>query len=228
MKSQTKFTLVLVTAYSLFMLWWFLREDAVKPSAKSPAAVTTKPKAKTPAPTASSSSNTRTTSPGKFTFAPAGRVVDNVSTQDIQPAEIGAFQPYLYPGNPPLYEGEPVTAYVRVPSSKTSQALTVNQMGEYPQLDTQPGETVQIRLAFTKTAPDTPVALTSQDGGLIEGGQLSTAGMLDGSRQLAFAYTVSPNRGIHRVTLTTPAGETKTLQFWAGTPMPMKPVTQAK
>lgn len=38
MKPQTKLTLALITAYSLFMLWWFLREEAPKPGAK-PAAV---------------------------------------------------------------------------------------------------------------------------------------------------------------------------------------------
>ena len=72
------------------------------------------------------------------------------------------------------------------------------------------------------------MALTSQDGGLIEGGQRSTTGMLDATRQLAFAYTVSNNPGIHSVTLTTPAGETKTLEFWAGPPMALRQMTEAK
>jgi RHS repeat-associated protein len=40
MKPQTKFTLVLIASYSLFMLWWFLREEAPKPGAK-PATVST-------------------------------------------------------------------------------------------------------------------------------------------------------------------------------------------
>ena len=121
-----------------------------------------------------------------------------------------------------------MTAYVRVPSMKKNEALTVNQGGEFPRMMTQPGETVQVRLAFTKTEPDTPVAITSQDGGLIEGGQRSTAGVLDATRQLACAYTLSNTPGIHRVTLTTPAGETKALQFWVGPPLAMKKMTQTK
>jgi hypothetical protein len=155
-------------------------------------------------------------------------VVAKPSTQHIQPGEIGAFKPYLYPGGKPYYPGEVVTAYVRVPSMKKNEALTVNQGGEFPRMMTQPGETVQVRLAFTKTEPDTPVAITSQDGGLIEGGQRSTAGVLDATRQLAFAYTLSNTPGIHRVTLTTPAGETKALQFWVGPPLAMKKMTQTK
>lgn len=226
MKPQTKFAIVLVTAYSLFMLWWFFREDAVKPSSKPPVAASTK--AKKTATSPSSASKSTATSPGNFNFAPAGRVVAKASVQHIQSAEIGAFKPYLYPGGKPYYPGEVVTAYVRVPSTKKQEALTVNQGGEFPRMMTQPGETVQVRLAFTDTAPETPVALTSQDGGLIEGGQRSTAGVLDATRQLAFAYTVSNNPGIHRVTVTTPAGETKALQFWAGPPLAMKKLTEAK
>jgi hypothetical protein len=115
-----------------------------------------------------------------------------------------------------------VTAYVRVPSTKKQEALTVNQVGEFPRVMTQPGETVQVRLAFTRTEPGTPVALTSEDGGLIEGGQRSTAGKLDAARQLAFAYTVSQNPGIHRVSIRTPSGESKVLEFWVGKPLALK------
>jgi len=219
MKPQTQLAIVLVVAYSLFMLWWFLRDEAPKPGAK-PTVASTTAKAKKPEPAASASLPGSRLAKGEF--HPAGRVVAQPSAQHIQPTELPTFQPYRYPGNPPFYPGEPVTAYVRVPSTKKHSALTVNQGGEFPRMMTQPGETVQVRLAFSQTEPDTPVALTSQDGGLIEGGQRSTAGMLDAQRQLAFAYTVSRNPGIHRVTVTTPAGETKTLEFWAGDPIPFK------
>ncbi len=79
----------------------------------------------------------------------------------------------LYTEGQPFYEGEPVTAYVRVGSTGRQAALAVNQGGEYPQLLTEPGEEVQIRLAFSRTEPGSPIALTAQDGGLVvlpEGG----------------------------------------------------------
>jgi hypothetical protein len=219
MKPQTKFAIVIVTAYSVFMLWWFLREEAPKPGVK-PAAVSTTAKLKKQAPVAAAT--LPRTSLAKSEFHPAGRVVAQASAQHIQPGEVGSFSPYRWPGSPPAYPGEPVTAYVRVSSTKKQEALTVNQVGEFPRMMTQPGETVQVRLAFSQTEPDTPVALTSEDGGLIEGAERSTAGKLDAARQLAFAYTVSQNPGIHRVSIRTPSGESKILEFWAGPPIPFK------
>ncbi len=168
--------------------------------------------------------------------------------EPVQSAELPRFKPVLYTEGQPFYEGEPVTAYVRVGSTGRQVALTVNQGGEYPQLLTEPGEEVQIRLAFTRTPPGSPIALTVQDGGLLnvsEGGiavpptssaapqgkesegmqsrppdpARSTAGILDAQRQIGFAFRVSGNPGIHRVTVGSPSGETKVLEFWAG-PLP--------
>jgi|GEM_PF-1876583 len=214
MKRQSLPIIALVVAYSLFMLWWFLREEAPSLRTKSTAAT------KKNAPAASASPPLGSSSKGGFPAT--GRAVAQASGQHIKPGEIAAFQPYRYPGTPPYYPGEPVTAYVRVPSTGKNEALTVNQGGEFPRMMTQPGETVQVRLSFTDTAPETPVALTAQDGGYIEGGLTSTAGKLDATKQLAFGFTVSKNPGIHRVTLKTPAGETKTLEFWAGPPISFK------
>lgn len=223
MKPETKLTLALVAAYSLFMLWWFLREDAPKLGSAKPVAVSSTQKSKKVDPVASvgrsDGANSRLPRQGVATL-PAGRVVAQASTQHIQAGEVGSFQPYRWLGQVPHYAGEAVTAYVRVPSTKKQEALTVNQVGEFPRMMTQPGETVQVRLAFSETEPDTPVALTSEDGGLIEGGQRSTAGKLDAARQIAFAYTVSPNPGIHRISIRTPSGEAKILEFWAGPPLP--------
>ncbi len=136
----------------------------------------------------------------------------------IDPASVGEFAPLVFPGGPPDYEGEPVTAYVGVPSSGRKVALTVNQLGEFPRIDTAPSEKVEIRLVFATTAPGTPIAVAAQDGGKLHTGKLSAAQPLNAERQLAFAYTVSPNPGMHRVSVTTPAGELKTLEFWAGPP----------
>ncbi len=218
-------TFYLIAAYSLFMLWWFLREDAPKLGTPQAVGASTTPKAKKAEPVAfvskADGANSRLPLRGEAAL-PSGRVVAQASAQHIQPAEVGGFTPYRWPGSPPAYPGEPVMAYVRVPSTKSAQALTVNQVGEFPRMMTQPGETVQVRLAFSQTEPDTPVALTSEDGGLIEGAQRSTAGKLDAARQLAFAYTVSQNPGIHRVSIRTPSGDAKILEFWAGAPIPFK------
>jgi hypothetical protein len=153
---------------------------------------------------------------------PATPIKPQPSTPHINPQDLPAFKLYTYPNGQPFYEGEPVTAYVRVPSTGKEVAMTVNQGGEYPRLTSKQGEQVQVRLAFSKTEPGATVAFVAQDGGKIEGDKRSLAGVLDAKRQVAFGFTVSPNPGLHRVTIESPSGETKTLEFWAGPPMPMK------
>ncbi|MBV6501493.1 MAG: hypothetical protein CJBNEKGG_04006 [Prosthecobacter sp.] len=225
MKPQTKLTLVLISAYSFFMLWWFLREDVPKLGISKAAGVSIQPKAKKAEPVASvgrsDGTNSRLPLQGEATL-PSGRVVVQASAQHIKLGEEGGFAPYRWPGSPPAYPGEAVTAFVRVSSTKMQQALTVNQAGEFPRMMTQPGETVQVRLAFTQSKPGSPVALSSEDGGLIESTWRTTAGKLDAARQLAFAYTVSKNPGIHRISIRTPSGESKILEFWAGQPLALK------
>lgn len=139
------------------------------------------------------------------------------------------YRPVTYPQGVPNYDGERVTAYVSLPSGGATAtgapaeapqklALTVNQMGEYPRVNIQAGEAVHIHLAFTDTKEGTPVAMSAQDGGTVEGKKLSAAGMVDVQRQLAFAFQSGQNPGIYRVNLRTPNGEVKTLNFWVGPP----------
>jgi hypothetical protein len=158
-----------------------------------------------------------------------------IKADPVRADELASFEPVRYSEGQPHYAGEPVTAYVRVGSSGRQAALTVSQGGEYPQLLTEPGEEVQIRLAFTQTPPDSPIALTAQDGGRLlvklpdavspADPTLSTVGVLDAQRQLGFAFRVSNNPGIHRVTIGSPTGETKVLEFWAGPPPQLKQLT---
>jgi hypothetical protein len=136
----------------------------------------------------------------------------------IAPEALASFTPQTYPGGTPAYDGEPVTAYVAVPSSRKRLALTVNQMGEFPRIPAEPGEQVEVRLAFTATAPGTPVAIAARDGGKLHTGKFSTALNLDDRREAAFGFTVSENVGMHQISVTTPTGEMKTLEFWAGQP----------
>lgn len=215
-------TFALILAYTAFMFWWFLRDDAPtsRQSGSRSASVAANSKPSSGKPVGNSSKSTPA-SERKVTAATVRPVIRG-SSNSIQASELSAFKPYLYPGGTPYYDGEPVTAYVRVPSSRRQQALTVNQAGEFPRMQTEPGETVQIRLAFTETVPDTPIALTVHDGGAIEGRHQATALRLDAARQLGFSFTVSTNPGLHRVTVLTPKGETKTLEFWAGPPIPWK------
>jgi hypothetical protein len=125
MKLQTKFTLARIAAYSFFMLCWFLREEAPKLVTSQSAAVSTPPKAKkvelVGSVGSSAGANSRWPLRGADTLH-LGRVVAQVSAQHIQPGEVGGFAPYRWPGSPPAYPGEPVTAYVRVPSTKSAQA----------------------------------------------------------------------------------------------------------
>jgi hypothetical protein len=210
--------LVLIASYLGFLAWWFLRNDSSQSSRNSQRVARTvvvAPKSpqvlsKSPSHSEAKRSLVKQKSPVLREHAP--------SSTHIRADELPSFKPYPYPGGQPYYPGEKTTAYVRVPSTGKQEAMTVNQGGEYPRLLTKPGETVQIRLAFTETPPETPIALTAQDGGLIEGKQKSTVGWVDSAGQLAFAYSVSNNAGMHRVTVGTPSGETKTLEFWVEAP----------
>ena len=136
----------------------------------------------------------------------------------IAPETLAEFTPQQYPGGPPGYDGEAVTAYVAVPSTSRKVAVTLNQLGEFPRQDTAPSENVEVRLVLPRTAPGERVAIVAQDGGRMHTGQLSTALVVDAERQVAFGFKVSPNVGLHRIAVTTPAGEVQTLEFWAGPP----------
>ena len=161
------------------------------------------------APPAVSSSSPTTIQP-----APAQPV--KLTATPIAHEELDVFKPFVWPSGKPHYEGEPVTAYVRVGSSGEQSALTVSQGGEYPRVQIQPREKVQVRLKFGKLAPHTPVAFTAQDGGAFSDGKKGAMFLVDEMRELSFAFSASANEGTHRVTFATPQGETKVLDFWVG------------
>src|SRR5690606_11118987 len=85
----------------------------------------------------------------------------------VLPGELRSFETVPYPLGRPAYGGEPVTAYLRVASLERDLALSVNQGGEFPRVPVLPGETVQVRLAFTRSPPGTPVGLSAEDGGVV-------------------------------------------------------------
>jgi hypothetical protein len=53
-----------------------------------------------------------------------------LSVAAVKPSELSEFKPVLYSEGQPFYEWEAVTAFVRVGSTGTEAALTVNQGGE--------------------------------------------------------------------------------------------------
>lgn len=245
MKSRHFIIPTLALAYAAFLVWWLNRGEEERTADSRPGAETAA--TSVPALLADRKGSGKIGgASGKDSKVTARRDSTNDGTtrapaKPVQAGELTAFEPVRYTEGQPLYEGEPVMAYVRVGSTGKQAALTVNQGGEYPQLLTEPGEEVQVRLQFTRTEPDSPIALTAQDGGLVvlaEGGlspstkgnkgeqdalpARSTAGVLDGQRQIGFAFRVSGNPGIHRVSVGTPSGETKVLEFWAGPPPKMK------
>lgn len=134
----------------------------------------------------------------------------------IMQASPADFQRVSFPDGVPAYEGEMVTVYVEVPSSGKKVALAPNQSGEYPKVVTQPGEAVEVRLAFTRSQPGEPVAVSVQDGGVLHVGKMAEKFELNENREVGMGFVVSTNPGIHRVTFTTAGGEAKTLNFWAG------------
>ena len=139
-----------------------------------------------------------------------------VSAGRIDPAKLREFATVEYSEGKPHFEGERVTAYVAVPSSGEKLAMEVNQMGEYPRLHVNPEETAEVRLQFSSVETGSRVAVAAQDGGKLDGQDRSTVLEVDDHRQVAFAFTASENEGIHRVVVTTSAGETKLLDFWVG------------
>jgi hypothetical protein len=134
----------------------------------------------------------------------------------IMQASASEFQRQAFPDGVPAYEGEMVTAYVEVPSSGKKIALTPNQSGEYPKVVTQPGEAVEVRLAFTRSQPGEAVAVSAQDGGVLHVGKMAGKLEVNTNREVGLGFVVSTNPGIHRITFTTSGGEAKTLNFWAG------------
>ncbi len=147
-----------------------------------------------------------------------GKGVTTAYTERITPASLKDFTEVAFPEGRPMYEGEPVLAYVSVPSNGQKIAVGVSQAGEYPRIYTEPKEKTEVRLRFSNSPPGTKVAVAVQDGGMLHTGKSSALMTLDELGQLAFGFTVSPNNGIHRVSVTTSAGEVKTLNFWAGAP----------
>ena len=168
-------------AYAIFLIWWLNRPEGQPPltingSQNSASFAETKPAALL-LPTASGRAVSGAAS-GKSAQATDGRssqagARESLFTNPVRPNEMPSFKPILYTEGQPHYDGEPVTAYVRVGSTRQQAALTVNQGGEYPQLLTAPGEEVQVRLAFTRTEPDSPIALTAQDGGTLQEGTVN-------------------------------------------------------
>lgn len=139
----------------------------------------------------------------------------------IRAEDLDEYQPVRYPEDRIAYEGEPVTAHVLVPSSNRRLALTPNQNGEYPRVLTEPGEPVEVLLTFSQSPPGSVLAVSAQDGGLLHTGAAAAALKLDDNRQVALGFLVSGNPGIHRISLTTANGDTRTLQFWAGPELPL-------
>ncbi|WP_294225062.1 hypothetical protein [Prosthecobacter sp.] len=154
--------------------------------------------------------------------APARRLLPVTSGQ----TDAQGFDVVVWPEGRPHYEGEPVVARVTTGSDNRKLHLEVNQMGEFPRVQVTPGENMNVRLQFQTSKPGMPVALTAQDGGTLGEAKMSQRVMLDDQRSVTFDFAASANVGTHRVTVVTPAGEVKTLDFWVGEPNTMRTTAQ--
>lgn len=151
-----------------------------------------------------------------FKVRKTGAFITRILAEDLND-----YQPVSYPEDRLAYEGEPVMAHVLLPSSNRRLALTPNQNGEYPRVLTEPGEAVEVLLTFSQSSPGSFLAVSAQDGGFVHTGAAAAALKLDENRQVTLGFLVSGNPGIHRISLTTANGDTRTLQFWAGPELPL-------
>ncbi len=136
------------------------------------------------------------------------------------------FERVEWPGGKPHYEGEPVVAQVTTGDGKRKLHLEVNQLGEYPRVQVGPEERVNVHLQFQSSKPGMPLALAAQDGGALAGAKMSQRVDLNAQGAAEFAFTASANVGAHRVSIVTPKGEVKNLDFWVGELNTMRPTAQ--
>uniref|UniRef100_UPI00056DA62C hypothetical protein n=1 Tax=Verrucomicrobium sp. BvORR106 TaxID=1403819 RepID=UPI00056DA62C len=114
-------------------------------------------------------------------------------------------------------EGEVVEAFVSVAALNRRVRMMPNQLGEYPRIWMGDAARAEVTLVFQDAAPGTPVALAAQDGGKFTGqDQAALLTAVDAQQRVSFAFDVSSNPGVHRVTTRTPGGDVKLLEFWAG------------
>jgi hypothetical protein len=110
-----------------------------------------------------------------------------------------------------------VEAYVSVAALNRRMRMMPNQIGEYPRIWMGDAARAEVTLVFQDAAPGTPVVLAAQDGGKFTGhDKASVLTAVDQQQRVSFAFDVSSNPGVHRVTTRTPSGDVKMLEFWAG------------
>jgi len=136
-------------------------------------------------------------------------------------AKLGDFRVMEYPQGKPAAPGEPAVAFVSVPSSGDNVAVEPNQIGEFPPVYADPGETVQVGVVFPATRPGTKVRIVAEDGGALEGadGQPAQVVELDAARSFSLPFQLGSVAGSYRLTIATTEGEPKRLHLHAGPAM---------
>lgn len=107
-------------------------------------------------------------------------------------------------------------AYIHVPSAGIRTALTPNQLGEYPPVETRLNDTVGVRLQLPEVKPGTPVRVVILDGGTFPADQ-GVSRLLEAAdwRGVAFEFTTSGNIGTHRILVQAPGQPSRILDFTA-------------
>jgi hypothetical protein len=105
-------------------------------------------------------------------------------------------------------------AFIHVPSAGRRVALEANQIGEFPSVETRPGDTVGVRLSLDAVKPGTPVRVVILDGGSFPAAE-GVSQLLEaaGWRGVAFEYTTSANIGTHRVLVQAAGQPSRILDF---------------
>ena len=96
-----------------------------------------------------------------------------------------------------------------------------NQIGEFPPVYAEPGETGEVSVIFPATKPGTRVRVTAEDGGTLSGtnGQPAQVMELDAGQSFAVPFTLGETEGSYRLTIATAEGEPKRLHLHAGPAM---------
>lgn len=113
---------------------------------------------------------------------------------------------------------EAATARIRYAGQDVT--LASDGHGRFPRFYIAPNAEVPVEVTLPEAQPDDAVAVQVMDGGRFENERPSQVGRLDEQRRLAFRFRANEDRGIYRVVLSR-GGQSQTLQFWAGEPMPL-------
>lgn len=120
----------------------------------------------------------------------------------------------------PEVRGEMAIATIETDGQR--RELRPNQIGEFPRVAAVVQQSIPLAISYPEGEPNQEVAVTVQDGGRIDEGQIARLLKLDTNRSIAFSFVTGQNDGIYRVSLRKGA-DTKTFSVWVGPELKLAP-----